>query len=83
MDFDYIELPVGTPLAITSAQAVGGQATLKVDGPAGPDYTLLISTDLTQWSPVLTSPSPMPPVFLVDTNRYPPGLLFYRIRLDD
>jgi len=78
--FNVIVNPISPPV-VNSISVNGGEIDLLVDGPSGPDYTLLTSTNLTDWQPVLTMPSPDPPVTLVDTN-YPTGpVRFYRIQL--
>ena len=59
----------------------GGEIGLLANGPSGPDYTLLISTNLTDWQPVLTVPSPTPPVSFVDTNYAKGPVRFYRVEL--
>ena len=78
--FNVIVNPISPPV-VNSISVNGGEIDLLVDGPSGPDYTLLTSTNLTDWQPVLTVPSPAPPVTLADTN-YPNGpMRFYRIQL--
>jgi glucuronoarabinoxylan endo-1,4-beta-xylanase len=69
------------PPILDSVNVKGGQVVLVANGPAGPDYTLLSSTNLTDWQPVFRVMSPVPPVTLADTN-YPNGpARFYRIQL--
>jgi hypothetical protein len=60
--------------------ASGGQTTLAVGGPLGPDYTLWTSTNLSDWQVLLTTNSPPTPVTLVDTN-LTDSARFYRIQL--
>ena len=50
-------------------------------GAVGPDYTVLISTNLTSWQVLFTSNSPVTPVTLVDTNFNAYTARFYRIQL--
>ncbi len=70
-----------SPPVLGSINVIGGQVDLVANGPAGPDYTLLSSTNLTDWRSVLTVKSPVPPVALADTN-YPNGTVrFYRVQL--
>ena len=72
--------PVSAPV-VSSVTPNGGKLDLVVNGPSGPDYTLLTSTNLSNWQPVFTALSPTPPVILSDTN-YPNGpARFYRIQL--
>lgn len=78
--FKVIVNPIAPP-EVSSITANGGEVDLVVNGPSGPDYTLLTSTNLLDWQPVITVPSPTPPVTLADTN-YPSGpSRFYRIKL--
>jgi hypothetical protein len=67
---------------VGSIAASGGQVTLVVNGPQGPDYTLLSATNLTapNWQVVLTTNSPVTPVTLVDTNSADPAR-FYLIQI--
>ena len=59
----------------------GGQVSLVVNGPAGPDYTLLTSTNLAGWQALFTTNSPPIPVLLADTNLNAAPMRFYRIQL--
>ena len=68
------------PPTLDSISASGGQVTLAVGGPFGPDYTLWTSTNLTDWQMLLTTNSPVTPVTFVDTN-LPDSARFYRIQL--
>jgi glucuronoarabinoxylan endo-1,4-beta-xylanase len=72
--------PTSPPL-VSSFTRKPAEIDLVVNGPTGPDYTLLTSTNLVNWQSVLTAMSPTPPVTLADTN-YPKGLVrFYRVKL--
>ncbi|MGB8367903.1 MAG: hypothetical protein WCF71_01270 [Verrucomicrobiia bacterium] len=67
--------------AVSSINVSCGQVSLVATGAVGPDYTVLISTNLTNWQVLFTSNSPPTPVTLVDTNN--PGAYtarFYRIQ---
>ncbi|HXU76074.1 MAG TPA: carbohydrate binding domain-containing protein [Methylomirabilota bacterium] len=78
--FNVMVNPVSQPV-LSSIAVSGGQINLLVNGPSGPDYTLLTSTNLVAWQPTLTLTSPVPPLVLVDTN-FPIGIArFYRIQL--
>ena len=75
------------PLILPSLGAIsisGGQVTLLVDGPLGPDYTVLTATNLSGptnlWQKWLTTNAPVPPLSLVDTNSSYP-MRFYRIQI--
>ena len=67
--------------AVNSITASGGQVALVVNGPAGPDYTLLTSTNLVDWRALLTTNSPLLPLTLVDPNSATNAASFYRIQL--
>jgi len=72
--------PISQPV-LSSISVSAGQIHLLVNGPSGPDYTLLTSTNLVTWQSMLTLTSPVPPVVLVDTN-FPNGAArFYRVQL--
>ena len=57
-----------------------GRVNLVADGDAGPDYTLLTSTNLFDWSFLRTTNSPAVPVTFVITNTAEP-VRFYRLQL--
>ncbi len=71
--------PVGVP-ALTSIELGGGQVILTATGALGPDYTLLSSTNLMNWQPLLTTNPTVTPFALIDTNRLDPAR-FYRLQL--
>jgi glucuronoarabinoxylan endo-1,4-beta-xylanase len=78
--FNVIVNPISPPV-LSSITPNGDELDLVVNGPSGPDYTLLTSTNLTDWYPILTAPSPTPPMVLTDTN-YPNGpVRYYRIQI--
>ena len=78
--FNVIVNPVSQPV-LSSIAVSAGQIHLLVNGPSGPDYTLLTSTNLVAWQSMLTLTSPVPPLVLVDTN-FPNGTArFYRVQL--
>jgi hypothetical protein len=78
--FNVVVNPILMP-TVSSITPNGGEIDLVVNGPSGPDYTLLSSTDLVNWQTDLTVLSPTPPVTLPDTN-YPNGpVRFYRVEL--
>jgi hypothetical protein len=73
--------PLAQP-AVSSINVSGGQVSLVATGTVGPDYTVLVSTNLASWQVLFTSNSPPTPVTLVDTNN--PGAYsarFYRTQL--
>jgi hypothetical protein len=78
--FKVIVGPISPPV-LSSITATGGMVQLLANGPSGPDYTLLTSTNLADWQTVLTVLSPALPVTLADTNSPNAPVRFYRIRL--
>ncbi len=77
--FTVTVLPLNRP-AITSFTTSPGQLALTITGDAGPDYTVLTSTNLSTWQPLLTTNSPALPLTLALTNGSAP-MQFYRIQL--
>jgi glucuronoarabinoxylan endo-1,4-beta-xylanase len=78
--FNVTVNPITNPV-VTTITTNGGLLNLIVNGPSGPDYTLLTSTDLMNWQTDFSVASPTPPVPFSDTN-YPDGpMRFYRIQL--
>jgi O-glycosyl hydrolase len=71
-----IASPVVSSIAIN-----GGEIDMLVNGPTGPDYTLLTSSNLLDWQSLFTLSSPTPPVTLTDTNPPDGATRFYRIQL--
>ncbi|HWX23104.1 MAG TPA: carbohydrate binding domain-containing protein [Candidatus Binatia bacterium] len=71
--------PLNRP-ALTSITAGSGQASLTIAGDAGPDYTVLTSTNLSNWQALFTTNPPALPITLVVTNG-PAPQRFYRIQL--
>jgi O-glycosyl hydrolase len=82
--FSIIVNPLSSLPAVNSINTAGGQVTLMVNGPQGPDYTVLTSTNLatplTNWQVLLTTNSPVTPVTLVVTN-FNNAARFYRIQI--
>jgi uncharacterized membrane protein len=58
-----------------------GLLTLSVAGSAGPNYTILSSSNLTSWATLFTTNSPMPPFLWTDTNPANLPRRFYRVLL--
>jgi glucuronoarabinoxylan endo-1,4-beta-xylanase len=65
---------------IGSVTVWAGHANLLVNGPEGPDYTLLTSTNLLDWQPLLTTVPAAVPFTLTDTN-LSDAARFYRFQL--
>ena len=72
--------PLAQP-SVSSINLSAGQASLVVTGAAGPDYTLLVSTNLTSWQVLYTTNSPSVPVTFVDPGFGTNPVQFYRIQL--
>ncbi|HEU6448994.1 MAG TPA: DNRLRE domain-containing protein [Verrucomicrobiae bacterium] len=73
--------PLVSQPAISSITVGGGKSlNLSIAGPNGPDYSLLTSTNLLDWTPLLTSNSPATPFILTITNRSEPSR-FYQIQI--
>jgi glucuronoarabinoxylan endo-1,4-beta-xylanase len=69
-----------TEVTLTSISVAGGQLQLVVDGPHGPDYTLMSSSNLIDWQVLFVTNSPVLPLICVDTNPAD-AVRFYRIQL--
>jgi len=67
--------------ALSAASITNGQLGFWINGDTGPDYTIQVSTNLTSWSPVITSSSPSLPCFWAATNSLSYPSLFYRVLL--
>ena len=67
------------PPTVDSVFVNNGNFTLSVSGQAGPDYTLVASTNLVQWTPLLiTNPAALP-VWLSDPEGMTNHQRFYRV----
>ena len=78
--FNAIVNPL-TPASFNAIDLSGGQVSLVITGPYGPDYTLWTSTDLLNWTIALTTNSPAMPLTLVRTNAPDEPARFYRLQL--
>jgi hypothetical protein len=79
--FTVIVNPLASQPVLSSISVSGGQISLGVNGPQGPDYTLLTTTNLAGgWQALYTNSSPAMPLTMVDTNFADP-LRFYRIQI--
>jgi hypothetical protein len=67
--YNVIVNPLSSQPALDSINASNGQVTLVLNGPQGPDYTVLTSTNVTDplssWQVLLTTNSPVTPVTLM------------------
>jgi hypothetical protein len=70
-----------TPATVTEALLTGQKVQLTVNGPMGPDYILLESTNLPAWTPVLTNASPALPFTWTMTNLSTVPAEYYRVQL--
>jgi hypothetical protein len=72
--------PLTNPV-VGSVTISDGQVYLPVSGPQGPDYTLLMTTNLAAgWQVLYTTNSPLTPLILTDTNPADPAR-FYRVQI--
>jgi glucuronoarabinoxylan endo-1,4-beta-xylanase len=67
--YNVIVNPLSSQPTLASISTSGGQVTLVLNGPQGPDYTVLTSTNiadpLSTWQVLLTTNSPVTPVTLM------------------
>jgi hypothetical protein len=75
-----VTVPLLSPPVISSIRNASAQLSLTINGAVGPDYTLLTSTNLLAWQPMLTTNPPALPMTLVLTNDASPQR-FYRVEL--
>jgi hypothetical protein len=78
--FSVVVNPLISP-SVDSLGFVDGQATLQVSGQAGPDYAVLVSTNMVDWSPAFITNSPGMPFSWSDTNSAALPFQFYRIKV--
>jgi hypothetical protein len=79
-DFLITVNPLSKPV-FSSFGMTNGQFTLQLNGQAGPDYEVQISTNLLDWGNLFIANAPVMPWIWTDTNE---GLLparFYRIKI--
>jgi hypothetical protein len=77
--FSVVVNPLSAP-GISNISFAGKQFSFNVGGQSGPDYAIETSTNLTQWSNVFTTNSPVLPFIWTDTNSAAPRR-FYRVKL--
>jgi glucuronoarabinoxylan endo-1,4-beta-xylanase len=78
-NFSVIVNAITNPV-ISSASLSPGQVSLTVNGPQGPDYTVLTSSNLTSWQALFTTNSPAMPFTFIGTNLNNPDQ-FYRFQI--
>lgn len=66
---------------VSGISTANRQFALSVSGDAGPDYTLLASTNMIQWLPLLTTTPAALPVWLADPAPMTNRQCFYRVLL--
>ena len=76
----YIAVNPLTSVGIGNVSVAGNQLSFQVGGQSGPDYEILVSTNLAQWSSVFITNSPVLPFNWKDTNSTAPRR-FYRVKL--
>jgi glucuronoarabinoxylan endo-1,4-beta-xylanase len=77
--FHVMVNPLGQPL-FDSISSLGGAIHFEISGDAGPDYSLLASTNLADWDVLLRTNSPSLPLSLTITIS-DDALRFYRLQL--
>jgi pectate lyase len=68
------------PPVIVSHAWMSGRFSLSVDGQAGPDYAVLVSSNLTSWNVLLITNSPAMPFLWADPDTNTCPARFYRIK---
>ncbi|MBW8863627.1 MAG: hypothetical protein JF609_01650 [Verrucomicrobia bacterium] len=76
--FIVIVNPITLPTLIAST-STNGKINMVISGATGPDYTLLISSNLLTWQVLFTTNSPVPPFSFNDTMIFPAG--YYRAQI--
>jgi hypothetical protein len=71
--------PIMLP-TLTKAAVSNGQFSLTLNGMAGPDYAIQVSSNLIAWQTIFSTNSPALPMTWLDTNS-PAPILFYRATL--
>jgi hypothetical protein len=67
------------PPLLAPAGMVEGRFSMTVAGDAGPDYTVWMSTNLVDWSPLLTTNAPAMPFVFTDAEAATMPCRFYRV----
>jgi len=79
-NFTVTVRPVTLPVA-SSPSVTNGVFRLNINGAAGPDYTVVVSTNLLNWTNLFTTNPAMLPFTWADTNQIPMPRRFYRVLL--
>jgi glucuronoarabinoxylan endo-1,4-beta-xylanase len=72
--------PVVLPV-MSANLALGGNLNIVMNGAQGPDYSLLVSSNLMSWHVLFTTNSPLLPVTFVETNMSNAPASFYRAQI--
>jgi len=78
--FSVVVNPLSAP-GVSNLSFAGGQFSFQVGGQSGPDYGIESSTNLTQWSHVFITNSPLVPFVWTDTGTSNLPQRFYRVKL--
>ena len=78
--FTVIINPIA-PVTLTAVSYSGGQFTMSVTGPIGPDYVIMATTNLVDWTDLATNAAPATPFNHTDLNAGLFGERFYQVRL--
>jgi hypothetical protein len=69
------------PVNLTALSYLTGQFSMRIDGSAGLDYIVLVSTNLSNWTGISTSTPAALPITVTDTNAGAFPRRFYRVLL--
>jgi hypothetical protein len=78
--FSVLVLSPAKP-ALTNMAGNGRQFSFTIGGSSGPDYTVLMSSNLFNWTPLLTNYSPVLPLLFTDQTATNASRRFYRVLL--
>ena len=78
--FTFVVNPLA-PVILTPLGYTNGRFTVQVSGTTGPDYIILASGNLKNWTGTTTNLSPALPFQFTDTNNPPFTNRFYRVQL--
>lgn len=70
-----------TPTTISTMAISNGQFSFAVNGPSGPDYGVLVSTNLVNWDLLYVRNSPALPFTWADPGSSNAAMRFYRVKL--
>jgi hypothetical protein len=77
----WITVTVPARPTLSAAALSNRQFRMTIAGNSGPDYTILASTNLTDWLPIWVTNSPTPPFVFFDPEATNLNGRFYRVRL--